>query len=186
MFAIGSSTVSKVWREAVTTVNIVFKNEIRWPGSARALQNMVAFKDYCGLLGILGAIDGTHFSISKPSHFAEDYYYFKSNGYSIVYQAVVDHEKRILDLFVGLPGIVNDSRVLRRFGLFRKATYGQIVQGLAISQDGFTPYLLGAKGYHLLPWLMTPYREGRHTVLETLYQRKHKRGRSVIEHAFGI
>jgi len=33
---------------------------------------------------------------------------------------------------------------------------------------------------------MTPYREGRHIVLETLYERKHKRGRSVIEHVFGI
>lgn len=186
MFAIGPSTVSKVLREVVTAVNIVFKDEIRWPNSARALQNMEAFKDYCGLPGIIGTIDGTHFSISKPSHFPEDYYYFKSNGYSIVCQAVVDHEKRFLDLFVGLPGSVNDSRVLRRSGLFRKATDGRIVEGLAVSQDGFTPYLLGDKGYPLLPWLMTPYREGRHTVLETLYQRKHKRGRSVIEHAFGI
>ena len=186
MFAIGSSTLSKVRREAVTAVNIVFKDEIQWPNSARALQNMVAFKDYCGLLGIIGAIDGTHFSISKPSHFAKDYYYFNSNGYSIVYPAVVDREKRFLDLFVSLPGSVNDSRVLRRFGLFKKATYGRIVEGLAVSQDGFTPYLLGDKGYPLFPWLMTPYREGRHTVLETLYQRKHKRGRSVLENAFGI
>ena len=186
MFAIGLSTVSKVLRDVVTAVNIVFKDEIRWPNSARALQNMVAFKDYCGLPGVIGAIDGTHFSISKPSHFAEDYYYFKSNGYSIVCQAVVDRDKRFLDLFVGLPRSVNDSRVLRQSGLFRKATDGRIVEGPAVSQDGFTPYLLGDKGYPLLSWLMTPYREGRHTVLETLYQRKHKRGRSVIEHTFGI
>lgn len=61
MFAIGPSTVSKVLREVVTTVNIVSKDEIRWPNSARALQNMVAFKDYCRLPSIIGAIDGTHF-----------------------------------------------------------------------------------------------------------------------------
>ena len=186
MFAIGHSAVSKVLREVITAVNIVFKDEIRWPNSARALQNMVAFKDYCGLPSVIGAIDDTHFSNSKPSHFAEDYYYFKSNGYNIVCQVVVDRDKRFLDLFVGPPGSVNDSKVLRRSGLFRKATNGRIVEGSAVSQDGFTPYLLGDKCYPLLPWLMMPYREGRRTVLETFYQRKHKRGRSVIEHAFGI
>ena len=110
MFAIGPSTISKVLREVVTAVNIAFKDEIRWPNNARALQNMVAFKDYCGLPSIIGAIDGTYFSISRPSHCAEDDYYFKSNGYSIVCQAVVDREKRFLDLFVGLHGSVNGSR----------------------------------------------------------------------------
>lgn len=33
---------------------------------------------------------------------------------------------------------------------------------------------------------MTPHREGRLTILEQLYNRKHKRGRSVVEHTFGI
>ena len=46
---------------------------------------------------------------------------------------MVDREKRFLDLFVGLPGSVNDSVVLRRSGLFRKATDGRIVEGLAVS-----------------------------------------------------
>jgi hypothetical protein len=33
---------------------------------------------------------------------------------------------------------------------------------------------------------MTPHREGRLTVLEQLYNRKHKCGRSVVKHMFGI
>jgi hypothetical protein len=34
---------------------------------------------------------------------------------------------------------------------------------------------------------MTPFKEkGHHTILELLYKRKHKRGRWVVENAFGI
>ena len=53
--------------------------------------------------------------------------------------------------------------------------------------DGFPPYLLGNSGYPLLPWLMTPHRNVRNpTVLESLYNRKLRRGRVVVENAFGI
>jgi hypothetical protein len=40
--------------------------------------------------GLVGAIDGMHIAISKPTSRAEDYYYFKSGGYSLNCQAVVD------------------------------------------------------------------------------------------------
>jgi hypothetical protein len=53
------------------------------------------------------------------------------------------------------------------------------------SQEGFAPYLLGDKGYSLLPWIMTPHKEGQqHFVLELLYNRKHKQGQLVVENAF--
>jgi hypothetical protein len=53
--------------------------------------------------------------------------------------------------------------------------------------DGFSPYLLGNSGYPLLPWLMVPHRNVRNLyVLETLFNRKLRRGRCVVEKAFGI
>lgn len=186
-FAIGESTVSTVLREVVNAINVVFKNKIQWPDREQAFINMEEFKQYCDLPGVIGAIDGTHFSIAKPTHFAEDFYYFKTNGYSIVCQAVVNKRKQFLDVFVGLPGSLNDVRVLRRSGLYnRRARNGNLIKGLPISDEGFPPYLLGDKGYPLLQYIMTPHREGRLTILEQLYNRKHKRGRSVVEHTFGV
>jgi hypothetical protein len=43
------------------------------------------------------------------------------------------------------------------------------------------------KGYPLLSWIMTPYKDGKHHLgLEFLYNQKHKRGKLVVKNAFGI
>ena len=55
--------------------------------------------------------------------------------------------------------------------------------------DGYTPYLFGDEGYPCLKWIMTPYKEtgtARHSLLELLYNKWHKRGRSVVVYAFGV
>jgi hypothetical protein len=86
---------------------------------------------------------------------------------------------------VGLPRSVNDSKVLRRCTIYYFADY----QGLFNAnkgQEGFSPFLLGDKGYPLLSWLMTPPKEGNHNLFEMLYNRKHKQVRFVIENVFGV
>jgi hypothetical protein len=46
---------------------------------------------------------------------------------------------------------------------------------------------LGEKGYPLITWIMTPFKEeGQHSILKLWYNRKHKRRRLVVENAFGI
>jgi hypothetical protein len=43
------------------------------------------------------------------------------------------------------------------------------------------------KGYPLLFWIMTPYKDGKHHLgLEFLYNQKHKRGKLVAKNEFGI
>jgi hypothetical protein len=81
---------------------------------------MLEFKQWCGMPSVHGAIDCTHIAISKPSLFPEDYYYFKTGSYSMVAQAIVDCRKQFIDISVGLPGSVNDQRILRRSGLYRQ------------------------------------------------------------------
>jgi len=185
-YAIGLSTVSKKLREVVAAINKCFGNEIKWPDRIQAQVSMGGFQEWCGLLGIIGAIDGIHFSISKPSYFSEDYFYFKTNGYSMVCQAIVSRQKKFLDVYVGLLESMNDVRILRKSGLYRKARDGNLINGLPLCHEGFPPYLLGDKGYPFLLWIMTPHREGRLIVLEEIYNRKHNRGRSVVEKSFDI
>ena len=71
-----------------------------------------AFQKLCLLPAVVGAIDGMHTAISKQDFGAFDYFYFKSGGYSVNCQAIVDNDKRFLDLYVGVLGSTNDSRVL--------------------------------------------------------------------------
>jgi hypothetical protein len=150
------------------------------------VESQLAFRDLCNLPAVVGAIDRTHIHIAKPAVGPEDYFYFKSGGYTLNFQAVVDSRKRFLDLYLGMHGSTNDARVLRRSSLYRLAMQENLID-VCHSMDGFPPFLLGNSGYPLLPWLMTPHRGHAHpTILESLYNRKLRQGQGVVENAFGI
>ena len=117
---------------------------------------MNAFQEFCGLPGVVGAIDGTHIHIRKPYVGPKDYFYFKTSWYTIQMQAVVDRSKRFLDLSIGMPGSMHDYRVLRRLALYQQLESGTLFDE-GINVDGFTPYLLGNTGYLLKQWIMIPY-----------------------------
>jgi hypothetical protein len=190
MFAIGQSTVSVCLRNVVHAVNLEFRSEISFPRGNRLSNVMQDFQEFCGLPAVGGAIDGTHIHIRKSYMAPEDYFYFKSSGYTIQCQAVVDRWKRFLDLVAGMPGSTHDSRMLRRSALYLQAESGILFED-GINVDGFTPYLLGDGGYPLKNWLMTPYRDGcgranQRSMLDRLYNKRLSRGRSVVENAFGI
>jgi hypothetical protein len=54
---------------------------------------MSDFQEFCGLLGVEGAIDGMHIHIQKPLVAPKGYFYFKSNGYTIQMHIIVDRHK---------------------------------------------------------------------------------------------
>jgi hypothetical protein len=190
LFAIGISTLSGSLWDVVHSINIHFREEIQFPQGNRLSNVMCDFEEFCGLPAVAGAIDGSHIHIRKPYLGPEDHFYFKSSGYSIQMQAVVDRHKRFLDVAVGMPGSTHDSRMLRQSALYERAENGTLFDP-NLNVEGFSPFLLGDAGYSLKKWLMTPYRDGpgragQRSVLERLFNRKLSRGRSVVENAFGI
>lgn len=150
LFAIGKSTVSMVLREVVNAINDTLRHEIMWSTGDRMRETKAKFYELCGLPGVVGAIDGMHVAISKPHFVPADYYYFKSGGYILNCQAVVDSEKRFLDLYLGMPGSTNDSRMLRRSSLYRLGMHNNLVGGNQAVR-GFSPYIIGDLGYPFLP-----------------------------------
>jgi hypothetical protein len=186
MFAVGKNTVSMILREVVHAINKALQYEISWPTGERLLETQADFQRLCGLRAVVGAIDGTHVAISKLRYGPTDYYYFKSRGYTLNCQAVVDSKKRFLDLYLGMLGSTNDARVLHRSSLYRKAMHNNLFDA-HFADHGFSPYLLGNSGYLLLPWLMVPHRgQGLLPVADELFNKKLRRGRGVVENAFGI
>ncbi len=70
----------------------------------------------------------THIVILKPFEpFVSDYYYHKSDGYDIVAQAMVGHNKQFIDLFVGLYGLMNDSHVFQKSSFYKKTMYQNLL-----------------------------------------------------------
>jgi len=160
VFAIGRNTVCKILREVVHAINDNLKQEVCWPSRERIRRNQVRFEELCSLPGVVGAIDGVHVAIAKPSASPADYFHFKTGGYNMNCQVVVDTDKRFMDLYIGMPGSMNDSRMLRRSTLHYLASHGDLMNPAA-SVDGYSPYLLGDLGYPLLPWLMVPHHAAR-------------------------
>ena len=101
-------------------------------------------------------------------------------------QAVVDSEKRFLNLYVGMPGSTNGSHMLRRSSLHYLASHGNLLD-TAHSVEGFSPYVIGDLGYPLLPLLLVPHR-GRDqlSLSEAHFNKKLRKGCCVVENVFGI
>lgn len=93
-----------------------------------------------------------------------------------------------MQLFVGLPGFVNDQRVLQRLSLWHHVMQRGFLNIAAGLQDGFLLYLLADKGYPLLSWIMTSFKEDGQprSLAENLYNRRYWRDRSVVENTFGL
>lgn len=143
------------------------------------------FFQLCGLLGVVGAIDGMHVAILKPHFVPADYYYFKSGGYTLNCQTIVHSDKRFLDLYLGMPGSTNDSRMLCCSSLYNLAMHKNLM-GANHAIRGFSPYIIGDLGYFLLPCFMVPHKTPTQlSVSETLFNRKLQRGWYVVENAFG-
>lgn len=91
-------------------------------------------------------------------------------------QAICDHRMKILDLFVGYPGSVHDSRVFRNSPLKNN-----------LEEKCGRYFLLGDSGYPLQNNLLTPYKDrGNLTRSQQNYNIQLARNRYVIEHCFGI
>jgi hypothetical protein len=127
----------------MTIVNVVFKKFIARPMGTKINIVMENFKQCCGLPNMHKTIDGTHITIFKPIiFFLQDYYYCTTSKYSIVVQVIVDCNKTFVDVCVGLPNNVNESKILRRFVL---CCYGQYQNLFDPNKgvEGIDLYLLG-------------------------------------------
>ena len=83
-------------------------------------------------------------------------YYNRKGWYSIVVQAVVDHNHLFRKICVGS---VHDARVFANSSLYQKVIARELLQGNALQVDDHQiPLLLvGDSAYPLLSWLIKPF-----------------------------
>lgn len=89
--------------------------------------------------GSMGAIDGCHIRIKAPAEPDAQCYRNRKLFHSIQLQAVCDHKARFIDVFVGFPGSVHDTRILRHSPLYSCGFYPPV-----------NTFLLGDGGYPCL------------------------------------
>ncbi|XP_013869625.1 putative nuclease HARBI1 [Austrofundulus limnaeus] len=154
VFGMPRSTVHWIVHRITEEVVAIRHQVIHLPKTPEDLE--VVSRGFAGLAGhraflkAAGAIDGCHIRIKPPSGPDGQCYRNRKLFPSIILQVVCDHQGRFIDTYVGWPGSVHDSRVLRHSPLYRQSVYPP--PGHFILADGGYPCL-----QRPLP-LITPYK----------------------------
>ena len=188
LFGLARCTVCKIVNETCRAIiQKLLPLYIRFPTGSGLADVVRGFKDKFGIPQCAGSIDGSHVPVTPPSMNHTDYYNRKG-WYSMLVQAVVDHNYLFRDLCVGWPGSVHDARVLANSTLFRKVTSGDLLQGDKEDIQGqeLGLYLIGDSAYPLSPWLIKPFAfSSTLTTRQKTFNYRLSRARVVVEIAFG-
>ena len=168
------SSVSRSIRQVSAALCSHSKEFIKFPTDIEEILNIKNnFFEIAHFPEVIGAIDGTHIPILKPS--TNDYIYINRKGYaSLNCQIVVDSNLVIRNLVCKYPGSSHDAYILRSSQLF---AYCESKQDSSI--------LLGDSGYPLQNWLFTPFLNPRSEAEES-YNYAHIRTRNTVERAIGV
>ncbi|XP_035765770.1 protein ALP1-like [Neolamprologus brichardi] len=183
VFAIPRSTVHRIIHRVTEEVVAAIRHQVihlpRTPEHLDVLSHGFAgLARHRAFLKAAGAIDGCHVRIKPPSGPDGQCYRNRKVFSSILLQAVCDPQGPFINTFVGWPGSVHDSRVLRNSPLYRQAIYPP--PGHFILADGGYPCLQNP----LL--LITPYKRPVQGVGAQRFNSHHSRARSIIQCAFGM
>nr|XP_054602410.1 uncharacterized protein LOC107389434 [Nothobranchius furzeri] len=176
-FGIPRSTVHHIIHRVTEEVVAIRHQVIHLPKTPEDLE--VVSQGFAGLarhrafFKAAGAIDGCHIRI-KPLSGPDGHCYRNRKLFpSIILQAVCDHQGCFIDMYMGWPGLVHDSRVLRHSPLYRQSVYPP--PGHFILADGRYPCMQSP-----LP-LITPYKRGNQGVAAQRFNSHHSKARSVIQ-----
>ena len=176
IFDVSDSTVVTCRNRVVASLMALKDTYIKWPLDHRKKTNIsTKFQEKKGFPGVIGAIDATHIQIQPPHEHPQAYVNRKSY-HSIILQAVCLPDTSFSSCFIGWPGSVHDSRVIKNSELWAE---GENVCG--------ENHIIGDGAYPLKPWLLTPYRDnGNLQAEQKRYNYIHSATRTVIERSFGI
>lgn len=184
LFGVARCTVCRIVQDTCRAiVTVLLPKYIRFPEGERLKETVKGFHEKWGIPQCAGSIDGTHIPVRPPSMNHTDYYNRKG-WYSVIVQAVVDHNFLFTDLNIGWPGSVHDARVLANSALYHKCNSHEALQGDINCRIPI--FLVGDSAYPLLPWLMKPFAmTSTLTGQQKTFNYRICRGRVVVEIAFG-
>lgn len=182
-FACGKSTAWKIVHNVVSGLKNMYSKVIRFPRTEEEVTHVVHGFNHRGFPQTTGAVDGTHLQILAPSENPNDYYNRKG-FYSIVMQAILDHQYRFLDVYIGWPGKAHDARIFKHSSICNRLSNYLPQLTTFVNAVNVPLHLIGDAAYPLSHFLMTPFK-GNLNQVQARYNYKHSSARMVIENTFG-
>ena len=90
---------------------LTLRHEIHFPNNLIHIKDK--FHDIAGFPGVIGAVDGTHIRISKPTNNEAELFRCRKGFYSLNVQVICGHNHLIYDVVARWPGSTHDSRIFR-------------------------------------------------------------------------
>ena len=109
------------------------------------------FKEEMGVPQCVGSIDGSHIPVTPPAINHTDYYNRKG-WYSMLVQAVVDHNYLFRNLNIRWPDSIHDARVLANSSFYRRVNNGELIVGdtLGVQGHSLPLFMVGDSAYPML------------------------------------
>ncbi|XP_058468810.1 uncharacterized protein LOC131443306 [Solea solea] len=181
IFDMPLSTICRIVHKTVDNMMTIIHQVIHFPKHEELEvvgSGFARLADHEAFGRAVGAIDGCHIRVLPPKDPQKRCYMNRKLFPSVILQGVCDAGVKFLDVYIGNPGLVHDSMVLRRSPMFRQALY---------PPAGY--FLLGDGGYPCLQHpvaIMTPYRQPVATRVESRFNHHHAKARIIIERTFGM
>ena len=188
LFGLARSTVCRILHDTCNAiVSKMQRMYIEFPLGEERQKVIKGFESTWGMIQCVGSIDGCHIPIMPPALNHTDYFNRKG-WYSIILQAIVDHEYLFRDICVGWPGSVHDARVYANSAIFKKIRDENVLDGdTRIIQGKDIPiFLIGDSAYPLTKHLMKPFSFNTSlTAAQKTFNYRLSKARIVAENAFG-
>lgn len=137
----------------------------------------------------VGALDGKHVEIRKPSNSGSFYFNYK-NTINIVLMAVVDADYKFMMVDVGINGRISDAGVIRytKFGnmLYNKTLNIPKPDLLTNTSYTFLYLFVADDAFAMSENLLKPYSQTNLTKEQRIFNYRLSRARRIVENAFGI
>ncbi len=126
------------------------------------------------IVGVLGALDGSHVKIKKPPTDDAEEFRCRKGYMSVNVQCICSPDLKFTNIVARWKGSTHDSRIWRNSHIYSRFLANE-----------FEGYLLGDNGYPCTSHVLTPLLQPT-SPPERHYNASHIRTRNAIERAFGL
>ena len=190
-YRLGISTIAEIIGEVCFFLWYTFKNRcLSLPSKEKWLQIAQEFEMRANFPNCIGAVDGKHIRIIKPSHSGSIYYNYK-HYFSIVLLVVCDADYKFTYVNIGAYGKDSDSSIFKDSEFFKKLSNNslEVPENKSISRNNPTPapyFIVGDEAFGQTDKIMRPYAGTHLNERKINFNTRLSRARRFIECTFGI